>query len=104
MDTASAVDGGVSDDEVGPGSDLGEGLTDSLKDGRTVDYDLVCVVAVPVHPLSGSMNNTFGPMRSPKSNLDGFVHVLDLALHEFERDFAREQAEGFTDRDGPEGT
>ena len=54
-----------------------------MKDGRTVDgvevildvyedHDPVCVVAVPVHPLSGSMNNTFGPMRSPNSNLDGF--------------------------------
>ena len=72
--------------EVGPGGDLGEGLANSLKDGRTVngvegildvneDHDLVCVVAVPVHPLSGSMNYAFGPMRSATSNLDWFEHV-----------------------------
>ena len=45
LDAGSAVDGGVADDErggrpvteVSPRSDLGEGLSDSLQDGRTID-------------------------------------------------------------------
>ena len=83
-----------------------------MQDGRTIDgvegildvnekHDLVRVVAVSVHQLSSSMNNTFSPVRSSNSNLDGLEHSLDLASHEFERDFAREPAEGFANRDRP---
>ena len=80
---SSAVGGTVAGDERGgrlvaevdPWSDLREGVTDSVQDGRAVyavesildvneHHDFVCVAAVPVHPLACCVYDAFRCMRS----------------------------------------
>ena len=110
---SSAVGGTVAGDERGgrlvaevdPWSDLREGVTDSVQDGRAVyavesildvneHHDFVCVAAVPVHPLPCCAYDAFRSMRSSDANLQGFENVLDHASHHLKSNLLSEPAEG----------
>ena len=96
--------------EVNPRSDLGEGVTDSVQDGRAVyafegilDVDehsnFVRVAAAPVHPLPCCVYDAFHSMRGSDANLKGFKNVLGPASHHLKSNLRGEPAEGLPDRD-----